>query len=362
MPDDDVINKILDDYALRAELLDDFRLAIEVLLSRLIGIGGLHMHSISSRLKTRGSLAAKVNRIGKHYSALSEVTDIVGLRVITNLEDEVDEVGQLIEHHFAVDLARSIDKRQVLDPDRFGYLSLHYVCGFSDERLALAEYERFKGLCCEIQVRSMLQHAWAEVEHDLGYKVGATIPSPMRRRFSRLAGLLEIADSEFMRLRDELRGYTIEVQSAIVKTPDQVGLDDVSLRMFVETDRDLNALEKKMADFVGATLELQPIENLAAQLRYAGIDTIGKLSETLRDRTDLVLRQWEARVSGESRNQLGRGIGLFHLFQVLVVLRGGSQELSIAFERFKVGWSSVKRAKAAGDVARSILAVTDSKR
>lgn len=86
-----------------------------------------------------------------------------------------------------------------MEPDRFGYCSVHYVVEMSQKRLNLYEHQAYEGLKCEIQIRSVLQHAWAEIEHDLGYKSEIAIPKRIRRNFSRLAGLLEIADKEISR-------------------------------------------------------------------------------------------------------------------------------------------------------------------
>jgi len=69
--------------------------------------------------------------------------------------------------------------------------------------LKLSEYALFDKMKCEIQVRTILQHAWAEIEHDLVYKSPADIPFRVRRRFASLAGLLEIADREFESLRQD---------------------------------------------------------------------------------------------------------------------------------------------------------------
>ena len=98
------------------------------------------------------------------------MTDITGVRVITYFADQVDEIAKVMEGEFNIDIKNSIDKRDILDPDRFGYLSLHYVIvSLSSARCALAEYRSFSELKAEVQVRSILQHAWAEIEHDLGY-------------------------------------------------------------------------------------------------------------------------------------------------------------------------------------------------
>src|SRR5450759_2011384 len=198
---------LLNEYDTHVASFEEFRRICETLLAQLLRRENFGVHSVTSRLKTRKSLAGKLEREGKNYSRLRDMTDIVGLRVITHFEDEVDRIGTLIEREFAVDHDRSIDKRSALDPDRFGYLSLHYVCGLSPARLKLTENQGCEGLTCEIQVRSILQHAWAEIEHDLGYKAGAPLPPHIRRRFSRLAGLLEVGDAEFSRLRGDIQKY-----------------------------------------------------------------------------------------------------------------------------------------------------------
>jgi len=329
---------ILTEYDSSKPLYDDFRSACEHLLRDLIRIEGLQVHSVGSRLKERQSLAGKLTRIGKHYIELSEVTDIVGIRVIAQLEDEVDKIGHLIERDFEVDPSRSVDKRKALDPDRFGYLSMHYICRISPARLALPEYRRFIGLYCEIQVRSILQHAWAEIEHDLGYKAGATIPAPIRRRFSRLAGLLEIADVEFSRLRSDLNQYAESVQAAITKEPAAVGLDDVSLASFIENDQLNRRLDERMAAYVGEPLSPnQRVGDLVEMLRYVHLETIGDLRKALEDHQTLVQRQWETRLKGKSAAGLHRGVGLFHLFQVLLVLEGGLERLTAGFRKFMIG-------------------------
>ena len=70
---------------------------------------------------------------------------------------------------------------------------------------------------CEIQVSTILQDAWAEIEHDIVYKSPEDIPFRLRRRFACLAGLLEIADREFESLRQDEMVVRQAVQSRIKK-------------------------------------------------------------------------------------------------------------------------------------------------
>lgn len=183
--------------------MQGFRLVLEGLIQVLLEVGGIRVHSVTSRVKSKTSVIRKLQRSDEERD-IGSLTDILGIRVITYFPDEVDAVANLIEREFLIDTENSIDKRAALDPDRFGYLSLHYVLQLSRSRSTLPEYHGYKDIRFELQIRSILQHAWAEIEHDLGYKSEVAVPRAVRRRFSRLAGLLELADAEFLGIREEL--------------------------------------------------------------------------------------------------------------------------------------------------------------
>jgi ppGpp synthetase/RelA/SpoT-type nucleotidyltranferase len=212
-------------YRQQRPIYEQFTSTCEDLLGRLLRGANLRVHSVASRTKDIDKLAEKISRPDRQYHTLEDITDLSGVRVITFFADDVDKIGSLIEQEFKVLPDKSVDKRKVLSADRFGYLSLHYVCTLSDQRTALSEYSIFREYICEIQVRTKLQHAWAEIEHDLGYKVPHGIPESVRRRFSRLAGLLETGDEEFKRIRDDLQTYAISIKSEIPRTPAQVLID-----------------------------------------------------------------------------------------------------------------------------------------
>ena len=90
----------------------------------------------------------------------------------------------------------------LIQSDRFGYQSIHYLVRLAAARARLPEYRRFAAHTVEVQVRTILQHAWAEIEHDIQYKSSTTIPTEIRRRFIALAGMLEIGDREFQAIDD----------------------------------------------------------------------------------------------------------------------------------------------------------------
>lgn len=191
------------EYEKISSRIQEFRLVLERLIQALLEVEGIQIHSVTSRIKSKNSVLRKLQRPGR-VGGIDDLTDMLGVRIITYFQDDVDTVARLIEREFTIDRDNSVDKRALMDPDRFGYLSIHYVARLNLDRIALPEYRSYDNIRFEIQVRSILQHAWAEIEHDLGYKSESSVPREVRRRFSQLAGLLELADKEFLEIRKNL--------------------------------------------------------------------------------------------------------------------------------------------------------------
>lgn len=135
----------------------------------------------------------------------------------------------------------------LIEEERFGYKSVHYLVNLSAARVALPEYERFRSVVFEVQVRTILQHAWAEIEHDIQYKSSASIPRDIRRRFMSLAGLLEIADREFQAIQDADRDLAQRAQGLInAGQLDKVEVTPAALKSYL--DRRLGP-DGRMSDF-----------------------------------------------------------------------------------------------------------------
>ena len=131
-----------------------------------------------------------------------------------------------------------------------------------------------------------MQHAWAEMEHDLGYKTHEGVPKETRRRFSSVAGLLEIVDREFRSLRDELKSYEQDIPRRIESEPQEVELDKASLTAFLEQNSLVEELDQEIADAAASEYYVGPISNAAVEdivgrLKYARITTIEELVEIL---------------------------------------------------------------------------------
>jgi ppGpp synthetase/RelA/SpoT-type nucleotidyltranferase len=199
----------VEQYQRRRPLYSDFTAAIEGILEEALASRNIKVASVEGRAKSIESFARKASEPSpldpntpKYKDPLAEITDLAGARIVAFFPRTVGEVNQLINQEFVV-LERS-DKADVLkQEERLGYQSVHYLVALKPSRTSLPEYRRFKELSAEIQVRTILQHAWAEIEHDIQYKSIQTIPSSIRRRFMALAGLFEIADREFQAIQDE---------------------------------------------------------------------------------------------------------------------------------------------------------------
>ena len=265
---------ILENYKKNKKTYHDFRERIVHLLTDLLIAQDIIIHQISSRTKALDSLSKKIDDKNGKYNAIEDITDIIGIRIIAYLESDVDSIADLIDKEFIKDDENSTDKR-ILKADQFGYRSLHIVVSFNDERCKLKEYKRYKGIKCEIQIRSILQHAWAEIEHDLGYKGVLSVPEEYKRTFNRLSALLETADVEFDRLKYELKKYEKEVPSLIKSEPESVDINMASINSFVDTNEVLlkakELIELKVNGKLGDLYGTELVINLANYFKLESI-------------------------------------------------------------------------------------------
>jgi ppGpp synthetase/RelA/SpoT-type nucleotidyltranferase len=181
----------------------------------------IKVHSVEARAKDPSSFGRKAAQPSgadpsrpKYPSPLDQITDLAAVRVITYFPSTRSDLDKMLSAEFDV-VARSDEGAQLVEEDRFGYQSIHYLVKLASQRAHLPEYERFADTIAEIQVRTILQHAWAEIEHDIQYKSASVIPAEIRRRFMSLAGMLEIADQEFQAIQDADKRLRQEARSRV---------------------------------------------------------------------------------------------------------------------------------------------------
>lgn len=263
---------ILEEYNTNLPRFKEIEQEVRDKLKKTLADSGLLVAAIESRVKAYDSLAGKLELKGHKYKSLADLTDILGLRVITFYLDDVDKVASAVERLFTVDWENSVDKRKIHEIDSFGYLSLHYICsvpGFP---------YRF-----EIQMRTLLQHAWANMDHDTGYKSGVEIPKRYMRSMSRLAGLLELVDDEFSKIRIELTDYRRRVQ-ALVRSGNlnEVPIDGDTFRSYLELNP-FGQLNKRIASMNQAEIQNDPLMPYLTVFKSLGLSTLGDIAQVIKD-------------------------------------------------------------------------------
>lgn len=188
--------------------------------------------NVTHRAKSVESFTEKITR--KRYSnPKNEMTDLAGIRVITYIERDIERVAETIRKSFNVHVEDCINKANTLAADQFGYRSVHLVCDIGSARSALPEFSSYSAMTFEIQVRTSLQHAWAEIEHDRSYKFAGELPSHLKRRFHLVAGLLELADREFNVLTEEIERYTNDVDKSAKSGDLEIEINSPSVMQFL---------------------------------------------------------------------------------------------------------------------------------
>jgi ppGpp synthetase/RelA/SpoT-type nucleotidyltranferase len=160
-----------------------------------------YVHQISARAKDPDSLLRKLRK--KEYDdPATELTDQIAVRVITYYLDQVDPIVEHLTKSFIVG-SQPVDKRRELNVREFGYRSVHLVVQARLKGMEGPTAEPLRDRWFEIQVRSILEHAWAEIEHEVVYKSGVDYPDDVLREFAAIAAQLEVLDQRFLALRQE---------------------------------------------------------------------------------------------------------------------------------------------------------------
>lgn len=305
---------ILEEYREQLPVFEQMKTEVLRVLREALDRSGLVVTAIEARIKTEESLRGKLALKGAKYATLSDITDILGARIITFYTDDVDRIAAMAEQLFEIDWDNSVDKRMLHQLDSFGYNSLHYIC-----RLPGYDF-RF-----ELQLRTTLQHAWASINHDNGYKTGVEIPREYLRRINRLAGILEMADDEFSRIRTEITDYRRRVQQLVQNGKlDDVLLDGDTFNSYLQA-RPFDALNKRIAAINQAEIQEVPLIRYLRVFNAFGCKTLGDVQR--------LVKQYEEDAYRLARHQLGNtdldiissAVGIQNICIVCILATGGGK-------------------------------------
>ncbi len=299
---------ILEDYRKQRDDFVKLGDTVHGMLDDIMKELGIGVLTIEHRVKTEKSLAGKLERSGGYYNTFEELTDILGLRIVCFLADEIDTIGKKVEESFVIDWENSSDKRALIKEDTFGYLSLHYICS-----LPFGEQwpDEICGKKFEIQIRTILQHAWAVIEHDIGYKSDFGVPRDISRQFARIAGILELADDEFIRARDAMVGYTEDIRLRIAKDEaDDIRINMISLKEYVMKNPRMQSLIKEIAALSNAEIQEIDPESYIDQLAFLGVTTLGGIEALIKDNKELALTLAEKALSNAELDIVSSSVAL----------------------------------------------------
>lgn len=281
----------------------------------------IEVTAIDHRIKKEDSLAGKLERKGAKYKSVDDITDLLGLRVITFYTDDVDKVAALVAQTFDIDWGNSVDKRKLHELDSFGYNSLHYICrlpaGSADEALCHIPFE--------IQMRTALQHVWSTINHDTGYKSDVQIPREYLRQFGRLAGMLELIDDEFSRLRNSLADYRRRVQNLVASGQlDEVSLNADTWESYLQT-RPLDRLNRRIAAVNQAEIFPTPLGAFLPVLIALQMRTLGDVQRFIDSNADDAYLLAVSELGVTDLDILTESVGLQNLCIVQALKMGGGR-------------------------------------
>lgn len=279
-------------------------------------------HTISFRVKEFESYHEKIERKG-YDNPKEQIEDFCGLRIVCFYPNDLSKISEVIAKEF--DVLESIDKTENIEPDRFGYRSHHYIVKIKKDWAKAPNYRNLEHLKAEIQVRTILMHTWADIEHKLAYKKKEEIPLAFRRKLYQLSALLEIADGQFQELKIEKANFQ---KSLISKNrgvynfdfSEELNLDTLQSYLdftFPERKRNEKITRTLLDELITHKINLKELDAMRQQVSEIigeveeDITTPGKWAQVGIVRAILDLKSdayWNARSEDWGKNSWGKAI------------------------------------------------------
>ena len=306
--------ELLDAWRLELPQLKQLEEQASDLLQKALREQNIQLNAFEHRMKSEESLTGKLEKKGYKYQTIYDITDLVGIRVVTYYTDDVDKVAVIVKQIFDIDWKNSVDKRKH-QLDSFGYLSLHYICYLKEGPL--------RSIPFEVQMRTALQHVWSAIEHDIGYKGAVKLPPEFVRQFSRLAGMLEMADDEFSRLRTTMSEYRRQVQT-LVKSGhfSEVSLSTDSFRQYLEL-KPFDRLNQRIAAVNQAEIFPAPMMHFLTVFENFRFKNLGDVQQFIDENSDDAYQLALSQLAVTDLDILSETIGIQNLCLVYVIKQGG---------------------------------------
>ncbi len=314
---------LLEQYHKRLQKLEALEQQVLRMLEELFREQDISLNAFEHRTKTEQSLIDKLKRKGQKYQDICQITDLVGFRLVTFFTDEVDRVAAFISQLFRIDWKNSVDKRKRHMVNSFGYSSLHYICYLREGELANIPFE--------IQMRTALQHVWSAIEHDIGYKSHLRLPAEYERQFSRLAGMLELADVEFSRLRTTMNKYRMGIQQLVESGHlEEVQLNSDTWQQYLLT-HPFDRLNQRIAAVNQAEIIPASLLPFCKILEDFGLETLGDVDTFINDNAEDAYQLAVAGLAVRGLDIFSEYVGVQNLCIVHILKSGGGRSAIKAY-------------------------------
>ena len=220
---------------------------------------------IEARVKTLESFKKKLEiKKEKYINPLEDMTDILGIRIVTYYREDIDIILKLLKDNFKIDYKNSTNKLKSLKYNEMGYLSIHYICQCKASHKNLYGCGDFK---FEIQIRTALQHIWAQIDHQLRYKTLANIPNKTQRKLFRISAMLESIDDEFDSIKHEVQVVESFYKDRFDEKEYSLRLDLSSINFYLKyNDKFIRSICKELGVFHFNNFEVAKEEKLEKKL------------------------------------------------------------------------------------------------
>ncbi|MBF0435772.1 MAG: RelA/SpoT domain-containing protein [Magnetococcales bacterium] len=384
-----ITEKLISEYLVKSDILNKYLLRMATFVEDILTYSRLEVYDIAGRVKSLDSLKRKLasDDIGSIVS-VKEINDLIGLRIVVYCANEVLPVVRAVRERFKV--LHSLEPKLILDknPSFSGYPMTTLVVELPEHRLEFLEYERYSGYKIEVQICTIMQHAWEKTETYLGYK-HKLFPNEKLREFSQLAYILELYDTELNSIKDfltpiswqsELPENNVENEIKVVPQEQESedlhvpNLLDMPLDEFAEFDDP--ALSKIVPD-KGVPIDKTALENVIltsvfvrhvdgviatlydARLLYVDkamdvlvdaiglvgvIKTSGDIEELLYKHRRIVFRVSKY-IFGVKKNHeyILKGVSVYFLLYLLVAKQGDLEQLRSYLEKFTIDKNLVNK-------------------
>lgn len=347
---------IMEEYRSNRKIFEKMQEVVRDVLKKSLAENHIYINAIECRVKEEKSLAGKLELKGEKYHSLKDITDILGARVITFYSDEVDKIAALVSQVFDVDWDESIDKRKMHELHSFGYSSLHYICRIPKHTYYNPEIPDLNDFRFEIQMRTALQHVWAVLDHDTGYKSGLEVPKEYLRNLNRLAGMLELVDEQFCVIRSGINDYRRRVQSLVHSGKfEEVSLDGDSFQNYLNL-RPFDALNKRIASINQAEIHESSLLIYLKIFKMLRFRTLGDIEKMIHEDSDDAFQLVASQLANTDLDIINSSLAVISLVEVYVLKRGaGVVGLTSVFdELYGHSESNKKRAEHLYEHARHL--------